>query len=428
MSKAITVVDIKKRLPAKLDEVFSELDPETEAQSLVEGAGMGFPTLSIRGKEFTARMAEETISFVDRDDEPVRGLDVVILRSRPNFSKTYYDGDYVEGSEDPPDCSSNDGVRPMPDSPMKQAELCKDCEKNQWGSGFQGRGKACRDNRGIIVMPVDPYIEGEEPDYPALFMRIPPASLTNLAKFGRQLKGEKLRPQSVVVRLSFERNKDGGAIPYPKLAFTAIGGIDEDMIDPIVEHLNNPDLSAMLEQASLTVGQHPDDRDVPIEDEEDEEPAPKRSSRKKAKAEPEPEEEDDEDEPDSTPVQRARSRSQARRAATKPAPEPEEDELDEEDEPEEKPAPKRRRGSRRAAAKPAPEPDDDLDDLDDDDDEEDEEPAPRRARGSRKANGRAAPKKAKAPEPEEDDEDTDDDIPRVEDDLDAELEETLGDI
>lgn len=39
----------------------------------------------------------------------------------------------------------------------RQSELCRDCEKNEWGSARQGRGKACGNRRRLALLPAGTY-------------------------------------------------------------------------------------------------------------------------------------------------------------------------------------------------------------------------------------------------------------------------------
>src|SRR5258708_34610083 len=102
-----------------------------------------------------ARVSTEDNRFslvsIDGDVMPVNQLDprtgvsyidIAFITWAPTVTKAWYVDAYVKGSDASPACSSNDGVRPDPASPQKQAEACAACPKNAFGSPTNGRGKA----------------------------------------------------------------------------------------------------------------------------------------------------------------------------------------------------------------------------------------------------------------------------------------------
>ena len=91
-------------------------------------------------------------------------LNAVIVNASPAVSRIFYSKPWSPDSEPTaPDCFSNDGRTPDPQSANKQAERCDTCPMNIKGSG-QGQSKACRYSRRLAVMLEDDFgtaLEGE---------------------------------------------------------------------------------------------------------------------------------------------------------------------------------------------------------------------------------------------------------------------------
>lgn len=97
---------------------------------------------------------------------------------------TFYSGPYVQGNVSPPDCyaiGKNLGaMEPEDDSPDKQHDgPCATCSLNQYGSGLNGKSKACKNSRVLAVVLVDP----EDPkaaaalDAPLYTLELPPTAI-----------------------------------------------------------------------------------------------------------------------------------------------------------------------------------------------------------------------------------------------------------
>lgn len=99
-------------------------------------------------------------------------------------SKNYfYSGPYIEGNPSPPDCYAAGRViadmKPDPESPNVQAEACKICSLNQFGSGNNGKSKACKNTRSLAVLLIDPNNPDAdaEPDAPVYVLDLSPTAI-----------------------------------------------------------------------------------------------------------------------------------------------------------------------------------------------------------------------------------------------------------
>lgn len=163
-----------------------------------EFASNRFPILSVKNGRFSIkRDGEKTLVMTDRD-EPATYVEVAILNLQK--SKTYYADGWVEGSASPPDCSSDDGITPRADSPDMQCTSCALCPQNAWGTGVNQKGeatkgKACSDVQRVAISRVDSMND-------PMMLRVPPASLKNLAEMSKALSKKGVPLNGVVVRIS----------------------------------------------------------------------------------------------------------------------------------------------------------------------------------------------------------------------------------
>jgi len=194
--------------------VLAAFNAETAKQELSGGVLPSFAVLSIRGKAWRIGYKGQQ-QAMQKDGEPITSLQLVLLRSSPALSKIFYEKPYEEGSDQPPDCYSNDSIKPAQDASNKQAATCAECPMNVWGSKITPEGKkarACADNRRIAVVPAG-NIANERFGGPML-LRVPPASLQDLASYSDMLEHDGWPYFAVATRVGFDIEAS-----YPKLTF-----------------------------------------------------------------------------------------------------------------------------------------------------------------------------------------------------------------
>lgn len=339
MSREVSILD--KKLPAHLKVLASDKDDVMDEWG--SGTKSGFPVISINGKVFHIKRGTdlELVTRPDDPDEAATRLQVIVLRSNRGVARTYYEDKYVEGSDDPPTCYSNDGVAPEPDVEDRQAKKCAICKHAQWGSRITEngkKGKACSEVKRLAVVPA-----GQLND--PMLLRIPPTSLKEWDLYVESLAKRGLNPTQMITSVGFDPK-----VSHQLFVFKPVGFVTEDMV---------PELRKTLEDNILDtiVGSPTVPAETAEDDEEEDEPAPK--AKAKAKHKPAPVEEDEEDEEEDEPAPAPKPKAK-RKPAAKAKPTPVEDDEDEEDE-EDAPPPKRK-----PKAKPAPV-------VDEEDDEEDDE-------------------------------------------------------
>jgi hypothetical protein len=225
-------VDIFKS--AKPAAAFAVLGGEQQ-ESLADGIGQGYAVIGYKGKHWTIRHDGEQYAFTRqitgddgiKEEVAMNYIDVIILRSAPSKSKSYYPSKEEGGGYDPessegkrPACASLDGVRPDDDVPNKQADLCAVCPRNVWRTLPNGKkGQDCTDYKrlAVCVLPaLAARVMGHPFQEPA-FLRVPPASLAGLAKFGELAKAQGWHYSAFVTRISFDPDE-----PHPKFVYKAI--------------------------------------------------------------------------------------------------------------------------------------------------------------------------------------------------------------
>lgn len=192
---------------------------------LEQNIGASFAVVSIRGKVFRIKYRKnETDLLVPFNgmQVPAPNFDVVIVATTAALSKSFYRGGYESGSNEQPDCWSEDGVRPGAPNPVHPD--CATCPMNKFGSKVSDSGqklKACSDTRKLVILPIA-NLANENFGGPML-LRVPAASLGTLAEYSRALNQQGIPYFAVVTRLTFFQ-----AESYPKLDFQALRTLTDE--------------------------------------------------------------------------------------------------------------------------------------------------------------------------------------------------------
>ena len=280
------VISVNDNVPAVLQSVFGS----DQNDDLSSGLSGGFGVMSIKGSKFRAKFGGDSTLITNEDGDPKASLEVIILKASPHVAKTFYHGDYTEGSSSEPDCYSLDGEKPSSKSPDKQADLCAICPQAKWGSKKNAKGddiKACGDSRRVSVVPAGD-VDNEQWGGPML-LRIPVMSLGDLATYGRAMKAKGFPYNTVVTRLSFDTD-----VAYPKLMFKAARPVNEEQAAAMMRHFESGKLDSILSEerevtaktASNVAASKPKTELKPkatVDTAFDEEPAPTKAAPKKAK-------------------------------------------------------------------------------------------------------------------------------------------------
>jgi len=214
--------------------------PSKLAQDIAGGLGGGesFPRISIKGSRF--RIVEDGTETVLNSTT----LDVITVGANPRLSKTWYAKAWTPDAEpSAPDCFSLDGVGPNPDSTNPQNDLCASCPHNAWGSklGLQGQPlKACADQKRMAVVAAD------DPTGPIYLLQVTAAALKGLQAYQKSLTMRGIAPETVRTRISFDTDAS-----FPKLTFSLVGFIDEELVETISEIANSDKVLEITGQKSI---------------------------------------------------------------------------------------------------------------------------------------------------------------------------------
>lgn len=138
-------------------------------------------------------------------------LVVVDFTSRNKF----YDKPFDQNNPGPPACwaihTEPKQMAPKDEVPDKQADSCGTCSMNEFKSGANGSGKACKNSRYLAVLPPD-----ADADTELWFLEVGPTSIKNFDGFvNGALRTFQMPPVGLIVEVDFDPNTD-----YQKLTFS----------------------------------------------------------------------------------------------------------------------------------------------------------------------------------------------------------------
>ncbi len=234
------VITWKANLPAELQEAFNT---EELAGDLYDGVSGGFAVVSFRGSKWRIKHGGEENPILNENEEPVASLECVLVKASKNVSKIFYAEQYEEGDDSAPDCWSIDGIKPDSASPDIQSQTCAACPNNVWGSKISPAGKKtklCSDNRRVAVVPLGD-IANEALNGPML-LRVPAASLADLATYGKGMATKGFPYNAIGTRIGFDLNAS-----YPKLTFKPIRKLTDEELAEVAGHFSGETLGNILD-------------------------------------------------------------------------------------------------------------------------------------------------------------------------------------
>lgn len=238
-------------VPAQFGQISNKFANVQPTDDLSSGVQSSFGMIGYKGKVWSVRFrGDEQLLLRDDGDGPRNSVEVVILKAATVVSKIWYEEGYVEGSTAPPDCFSNNGVRPEAASAKPQNELCATCPRNQWGSRITPagkQGKDCADSKRLAVVPLED-LNNEIFGGPML-LRVPAASLQDMAIYGNKMQQWGYPYFAVGTRIAFDVNES-----YPKFQFNAIRPLDDDEADVVLSWQDSHIVSRILSENEFTAG------------------------------------------------------------------------------------------------------------------------------------------------------------------------------
>ena len=182
------VLSIQEKLKQELAGLKERVDPPT-----------GF-TISTKGKTFT-------LPDGSQNDGP---MSCIILDWVT--ANIYFAGIYNPNDIKPPVCFSISTIPaamvPSKKSPKKQHANCKECPKNEYGSGT-GKGKACKNSRRLLIVPAN-----ADENTQLWIINVSPTGLKHYDKYVNSLADIGKHPIEIITEISFDASE-----AYPSLRF-----------------------------------------------------------------------------------------------------------------------------------------------------------------------------------------------------------------
>ena len=209
-----TVAEETENLPVNVEDLIKK---QLEAQKGQLGA---LPTnkIGLKNKEFLLPDGQKSSG----------PLECIVLDFA--WFMVHYPGVYNSASPQQPNCfaigrENPEGgeLGPHESSAEKQAKNCKDCPKNEWKSAATGNGKACKNQRRLILLPPDADIDSEP-----MTIYVSPGALKHFDAYVSRLAAEHgILPVQAITQISFDTNQT-----YQSDATVAVGDVillDDDV-------------------------------------------------------------------------------------------------------------------------------------------------------------------------------------------------------
>jgi hypothetical protein len=162
---------------------------------------------------------------------PDNKLNAIVIAS--TFANLYYPDKWTEGDSKPPTCyayADMEGeLRPHPTAPDPQAESCRTCEWNKFGTADNGKGKKCKNSRHLALIPANTEADKVATAEIAV-MKLPVTSVATWSTYVNGLQAMLKRPPEAVVT-EFSTKPDQKS--QFKVLIKNVGTVDNSLLEPI---------------------------------------------------------------------------------------------------------------------------------------------------------------------------------------------------
>lgn len=295
MANALTIFQNGAAMPAHIAKFNAEHSNIAERDTT--------PTLNVTGKVWAISLNGKTTPLLKKNEEgeeiPVPIMRVVIIDYNKRRGRNYYQGTYDPKKITPPDCWSDDGLKPSPTIAKPMCASCGDCKLSAKGSKVSDNGKAtvaCSEFRLLAVVPAHNL------DFTPLKLKLAITSDWDGQNEVQQNKGwygfsnllNLLREHEVKhTGLFVTKMKFDPAVAYPKILFSTADWLTEEQTEKIAELGASPDVADLLKSkwpTAATVVAPP----VAEEEEDVEIAAPVQAKPKKPAVKPADQDDDEE--------------------------------------------------------------------------------------------------------------------------------------
>lgn len=224
------------QVPALPEDMVDRFAGYAKKHAATAKAAGGWPTISTRGGKFKYQGEE----LGDR-------LEVVILDAI--YLNEFYEGEFDPQNLSSPTCFAlgydEDDLAPPDDlegRQVKEGEGCADCDWNVFGSGDGGRGKGCKNERRLVLLPSDAINDLETlATQEGARLRVPVTSVSKVPKgvegfswstYVNRLTSGGLPLFAVVTEIILTPNTDRGGFT---MSFAPVGAIQDPEVLEAIE-------------------------------------------------------------------------------------------------------------------------------------------------------------------------------------------------
>lgn len=256
MAKNTKLATQKPQGLAKMEDWEKDLADEAKAEQAKET--LGTPRISHKGSQ------------IKIEGKAVEGNRLPLVVLDYCHSRAYYEGEFDPDAKvgQTPVCyafgTDDSALKPHEAAPDKQAESCKGCPHDAFGSAEKGRGKRCKDERRVMcfvgIDDADSIAKGEMRQF-----SIPPGSLKNWGNYLNVIK--EVSPSGNVRTVLTEMSTEPGEKGAYRLTFKATERLDREFVQALMARRQDAQGKMYAPYPVIT----------------EEEPAPKRSEKSKSK-------------------------------------------------------------------------------------------------------------------------------------------------
>jgi len=155
--------------------------------------------------------------------QTAQSLEGVIVYKRPDF--TYYSAPFGKAEAGaPPDCISRDGIYGV----GNPGGVCRNCPMYQFGSGQNGKGKACRERMLIFLLRKEELLP--------MLVVAPTMSVKPVRQYFMRLASRNAIYHSVITRLALEKARSSDGIDYAKINPMMVAKLEPEQAAVMAEY------------------------------------------------------------------------------------------------------------------------------------------------------------------------------------------------
>ena len=171
----------------------------------------------VKGRIPTIQIVHKAEQFKFQDGSKVSSFKGILLHHSP--ANAFWDKTYDQtGGGVPPTCSSSTGECPNSGEKI-QSKYCFDCPHNQFGSGKEGKGKACKNMWRLHIIIENQQIPKR--------LTLPPSNTGALQDFLIYLRDINLPHELAILEFSLVPTSNKSGIEYSMINIKPVGVITD---------------------------------------------------------------------------------------------------------------------------------------------------------------------------------------------------------